>query len=77
MSGGQIGLMGEAGAGAGAILPMACGVDGRLGVRGAGRSDGVAMTFTVTTPDAESFSRSELQLSRMVARVAGRGQHGL
>ncbi|PTW57653.1 hypothetical protein C8N35_110132 [Breoghania corrubedonensis] len=79
MSDGGTGLAGEAGAEA--ILPLARGADGRLGVRGASGSasgsGGVAITFNVSTPDAESFARSELQLSRMVARVAGRGQRGL
>ncbi|MEI2384652.1 phage tail tape measure protein [Breoghania sp. JC706] len=75
MADGGTGLAGEAGAEA--ILPLARGADGRLGVRGAGGSGGIAVTFNVTTPDAESFARSELQLSRMVARVAGRGQRGL
>ena len=75
MGNGATGLAGEAGPEA--ILPLARGADGRLGVRNAGGAGGVAITFNVTTNDAESFRRSELQLSRMVARVAGRGQRGL
>lgn len=72
---GGTGLAGEAGAEA--ILPLARGADGRLGVRAGAGGGNVAITFNVTTPDAESFRRSELQLSKMVARVAGRGQRGL
>ncbi len=75
MSNGETGLAGEAGAEA--ILPLARGADGRLGVRAGGNRAPVSVTFNVTTPDAESFRRSELQLSKYIARVAGRGQRGL
>ena len=75
MANGETGLAGEAGAEA--ILPLARGADGRLGVRGAGGGAPISVTFNVTTPDAESFQRSQLQLSKYIARVAGRGQRGL
>ncbi|MTH96084.1 phage tail tape measure protein [Roseibium sp. RKSG952] len=80
MAGGGLGLMGEAGAEA--ILPLARGADGRLGVR-TGRSamgpDGKTppVQVTITTRDAESFRRSEAQVSAMVARAVGRGRRGL
>ncbi|MEO1266325.1 MAG: phage tail tape measure protein, partial [Pseudomonadota bacterium] len=54
MAGGRTGLMGEAGAEA--IMPLARGPDGRLGVRAnGGGASGVAITFNITTPDAETF----------------------
>ncbi len=34
---------------------------------------GVAVTFNVTTPDADSFRRSETQLAAMLARAVGAG----
>ncbi len=73
--GSGLGVMGEAGAEA--IMPLARGADGRLGVRSGGTAGAVSITFNVSTQDAESFRRSEVQLSRMVARVAGRGRRGL
>jgi hypothetical protein len=38
---------------------------------------GGAVVFNVTTPDAESFRRSETQIAGMFARVVGRGQRNL
>jgi phage-related minor tail protein len=49
---GRTGLMGEAGPEA--ILPLARGADGRLGVA-AGASAPVRVTVNITTPDIESF----------------------
>lgn len=73
---GGAGLAGEAGPEA--ILPLARGSDGRLGVRtGQGTGRPVTVTLNVTTPDADSFRRSEAQLSAMLARAAGRGRRGL
>ena len=69
-----LGLAGEAGPEA--ILPLARGPDGRLGVRG-GASGGVSVTFNVSTPDAESFRRAESDLTAMLARAVARGQRGL
>ena len=69
-----LGLMGEAGAEA--ILPLARGADGKLGVR----SDAtalIAVTFNVTTADADSFRKSEAQVTAMLARAVGRGRRGL
>lgn len=76
MQGGNTGLMGEAGPEA--ILPLARGADGRLGVRageGAGRA--VTINFNVTTPDAQGFRRSEAQIAAMLQRAAGRGARNL
>ena len=71
---GRMGLAGERGAEA--ILPLARGPDGRLGVM-AERGGGVAVTFNVSTPDAESFRRTESQVAAMVARAVALGQRNL
>ena len=73
--GNQVGLAGEAGPEA--ILPLARGRDGRLGVRAGGDGGGVKVTFNVTTQDAQSFRRSEGQIAAMLSRVVGRGQRNL
>ncbi|MCZ7595264.1 MAG: phage tail tape measure protein [Hyphomicrobium sp.] len=75
LAGGRVGLAGERGAEA--ILPLARGPDGRLGVAAQGTGGGVAVTFNVTTPDAESFRRSEAQVAAMVARAVALGQRNL
>jgi phage-related minor tail protein len=62
--------------GAEAILPLARGPDGSLGVRAQG-SGGVTVTFNVTTPDADSFRRSEAQIAALLARTVARGQRNL
>jgi lambda family phage tail tape measure protein len=71
---GGMGLAGEAGPEA--ILPLARGADGRLGVRTQGRGGGVSVTFNVTTRDADSFRRAEAELTAMLARAVSRGQRG-
>lgn len=75
MPGGETGLMGEAGAEA--ILPLARGADGRLGVASSGGRGGVQVTFNVTTPDASSFRKSEAQVTAMLARAVARGGRGM
>lgn len=72
---GGVGLMGEAGPEA--ILPLARGPDGRLGVRAGGGGNRVNVTFNVSTPDAGSFRRAEAELTAMLARAVARGQRGL
>ena len=63
-------------AGAEAIMPLARGPDGRLGVRAqSGRA--IQITFNVTTPDVEGFRRSESQVTAMLARAVGQGQRNL
>lgn len=62
------GLAGESGAEA--ILPLARGKDGRLGVRTQGSSGHV--TMNITTPNADSFLKAEGQVAAMVARVTAR-----
>ncbi|MEJ8473958.1 phage tail tape measure protein [Roseibium algae] len=77
MASGGLGLAGEAGAEA--ILPLVRGSDGRLGVQnGPGGGAGQPrIQINVSTRDAESFRRSEAQVSAMVARAVGRGRRGL
>ncbi|WP_246498756.1 phage tail tape measure protein [Microvirga soli] len=70
-----LGLMGEQGAEA--VMPLARGPDGRLGVRGGGGGRPVSVTVNVTTPDADSFRRSEAQVSAALARAVARGQRGM
>jgi phage-related minor tail protein len=74
LRGGGTGLAGESGAEA--IMPLARGPDGRLGVMANGQGN-VTITFNVTTPDAESFRRSETQLAAMLSRTVSRGQRNL
>lgn len=75
MEGGDMGLMGEAGAEA--ILPLSRGPDGRLGVAAGGSGQAVHVTFNVTTPDVAGFAKSEAQVTAMLARAVGRGRRGL
>lgn len=71
---GGTGLMGEAGPEA--ILPLARGTDGRLGVRSAtGRS--VNLVMNVTTPDVAGFRRSRGQIAAQMSRALGRGARNL
>jgi phage-related minor tail protein len=70
---GATGLMGEAGPEA--VMPLARGQDGKLGVRGAG--GGVNVTVNTSTPDAQSFDRSQSQVAALIARAVSRGQRNL
>ncbi|MDR6266266.1 phage tail tape measure protein [Roseobacter sp. N2S] len=67
---GGTGLMGEAGPEA--IMPLKRGADGRLGVEGAGGA-GVTVTMNITTPDADSFRRSQTQVAAGISRAISRG----
>ncbi len=67
---GGTGLMGEAGPEA--IMPLARGPDGKLGVRGGG--GGVTVNMSISTPDAQSFQRSSGQIAAQMARALGRSQ---
>ncbi len=72
-SGGGLGLMGERGAEA--IMPLARGPDGRLGVAmngGAARS--VNAHVNIATPDVEGFRRSQSQVTASIARAVARGR---
>jgi len=67
--GAGLGLAGEAGPEA--IMPLARGSDGRLGVAGGGGA--VQVTFNVTASDARSFVASEAEVSAMLLRAVRRG----
>lgn len=69
---GATGLMGEAGPEA--IMPLARGADGRLGVQGAGGGRAVNVTVNVTTPDVQGFARSQSQIAAQMARALARGE---
>lgn len=68
---GGVGLMGEAGPEA--IVPLARGPDGRLGIAAGQGAAPVSITFNVHAPDPASFARSESQLAEMLARTVSRG----
>jgi phage-related minor tail protein len=71
-----LGLMGERGAEA--ILPLSRGADGRLGVRSSGETRRpLSVVVQVSTPDADSFRRSEAQVSAAIARAVARGSRAL
>lgn len=70
-----LGLMGERGAEA--VMPLARGPDGRLGVQAGGGGRPASITVNISTPDAESFRRSEAQVSAALARAVARGQRGM
>lgn len=72
---GQTGLAGERGPEA--IMPLSRGPDGKLGIAGAGSGNSVNVTFHVTSPDVESFARSETQLAALLARTVSHGQRNL
>ena len=71
---GGYGLMGEAGPEA--IVPLARGRDGKLGIRGGG-SGGVNVTVNISTPDIQGFQRAQSQVAAMMARAVSRGQRNL
>jgi phage-related minor tail protein len=68
---GGMGLMGEAGPEA--IVPLARGMDGKLGVRSAG-GGGVNVVMNISTPDADSFRRSQGQIAARMGRVLQQGR---
>ncbi len=74
-AGRNLGLMGERGAEA--ILPLARGPDGRLGVSADGGGPAASVTVNIAASDVESFRRSEGQLSAAIARAVARGRRGL
>lgn len=68
---GGMGLMGEAGPEA--IMPLARGPDGKLGVKSAG-GGGQTIIMNVTTPDVQGFQRSQAQIAAQMTRALSRGQ---
>jgi phage-related minor tail protein len=67
---GGFGVAGEAGPEA--ILPLARGSDGRLGVASSG-GPAINVNFNVTASDARSFVASEAEVSAMLLRAVKRG----
>jgi phage-related minor tail protein len=68
------GLAGEAGPEA--IVPLARGSDGRLGISMAGGGASSTIHVQIATPDAASFRRSEAYVTGQIARAVARGQRG-
>ncbi len=68
---GGMGLMGEAGPEA--IMPLARGADGKLGVRAEGGGRPVTVVMNITTPDVEGFRRSRGQIAAQMGRALSRG----
>lgn len=71
----RMGLAGEAGPEA--ILPLARGRDGRLGVRADGGPAQTNITVNISTPDIEDFRQSQGQIAAQIARAVARGQRNL
>jgi len=72
---GGLGLMGERGAEA--IVPLARGADGKLGIRSGGGARPVTVTVNIATPDIEGFRRSEAQVAASLARAVSRGRRAM
>lgn len=66
------GLMGEAGPEA--ILPLARGADGRLGVQTQGGGRPVNIVMNIQTPDVQGFHRSRSQIAAQMTRALSQGQ---
>lgn len=69
---GGMGVMGEAGPEA--IMPLARGPDGRLGVQAAGGGRPVTVVMNISTPDVQGFQRSQTQIAAQAQRMLARGQ---
>lgn len=70
---GGLGVMGEAGPEA--IMPLARGPDGKLGVRAGGNGGGAAtVVMNITTPDVAGFQRSRGQIAAQMSRALSAGQ---
>lgn len=69
---GGTGLMGEAGPEA--IMPLTRGRDGKLGVQAAGGGRPVQVVMNISTPDVQSFRRSQSQIAAQMSRALARSQ---
>jgi phage-related minor tail protein len=74
-NGASVGLMGERGAEA--ILPLARGPNGQLGVAAQQGQSPVAITVNIAAQDVNSFRQSEAQITGALARAVARGQRNL
>jgi phage-related minor tail protein len=68
---GGLGIAGEAGPEA--VLPLARGPDGRLGVASRGEAAPVSVTVNIQTPDVEGFRRARGQIAADLSRTIERG----
>ncbi|MFD1344699.1 phage tail tape measure protein [Litorisediminicola beolgyonensis] len=68
---GGTGLMGEAGPEA--IMPLARGPDGKLGVRAQAGGQPVTVVMNISTPDVQGFRRSQSQIAAEMGRALSRG----
>jgi phage-related minor tail protein len=68
---GGMGLMGEAGPEA--IMPLARGTDGKLGVRAQGGGGGVTVVMNISTPDVAGFQKSRSQIAAQMSRALSLG----
>ncbi len=75
LSSGGLGLAGEAGPEA--IVPLARGPDGQLGIAMTGGGTPANISVQIATPDAASFRRSEAYITGQIARAVARGQRSL
>jgi phage-related minor tail protein len=73
--GSSFGLMGERGAEA--ILPLSRGPNGQLGIAAQNPQAPVAITVNISAADADSFRKSEGQITSALARAVARGQRSL
>lgn len=71
MRGGVSGVMGEAGPEA--IMPLARGPDGKLGVRGGSGGGDVSIVMNISTPDVQGFQRSQSQIAAQMSRALSAG----
>tara|TARA_R110000787_G_scaffold118209_4_gene229010 strand:+ start:4148 stop:4807 length:660 start_codon:yes stop_codon:yes gene_type:complete len=67
---GGMGLMGEAGPEA--IMPLARGPDGKLGVRSGG-GGATTVVMNISTPDVKEFQRSQSQIAAQMSRALSNG----
>ena len=74
LGGGNVGVAGEAGPEA--ILPLSRGPNGELGVR-MQEARPMAVTINISTPDVESFARSEGEIAASLQRIVSRGNRNL
>jgi phage-related minor tail protein len=72
---GAVGLMGEAGPEA--ILPLARGSDGKLGIRSDAGGGTVHVTMNISTPDVAGFRKSQSQIAADMSRAIQRGRRNL
>ena len=74
LSGGNIGVAGEAGPEA--ILPLTRSANGELGVRSSGAAP-INIQVTINATDIESFRRSEGEIAATLQRITSRGNRNL